>query len=59
MATDVIGVRLHLRRIHVLEVLTDTPAVLSVRVESTQTRPRCGDCGFKCHRLHDVRESQA
>ena len=37
-------------------VVVDTPAVLRVRVESTQTRPRCVDCGFKCHRVHDVRE---
>ena len=35
MATDVMGVRLHLREIRVLEVITDTPEVLRVRVEST------------------------
>ncbi len=56
MATDVIGVRLYLRQIRVLEVLTDTPVVLGVRVGSTLTRPRCVDCGFRCHRVHDVRE---
>ena len=56
MASDVMRVRLHLRRIRVLEVVIDTPAVLRVRVESTETRPRCPHCGFKCHRVHDVRE---
>ena len=58
MATDVMRVRLHLRRIRVLEVLVDTPDVLGVRVESTETRPRCPYCGFKCHRVHDTRERE-
>ena len=58
MATDVIGVWLHLRQIRVSDVLTDTPAVLRVRVASTLTRPRCVACGFKCHRVHDVRERE-
>ena len=58
MATDVMRVRLHLRQIRVLEVLVDTPAVLRVRVASTETRPRCPHCGFKCHRVHDVRERE-
>ena len=49
-------VRLRLRRIRVLEVLVDAPAVLRVRVESTETRPRCPHCGFKCCRVHDVCE---
>ena len=49
MATDVMRVRLHLRRIRVLEVLVDAPAVLRVRVESTGARLRCPYCGFKCH----------
>ena len=56
MATDVMRVRLHLRRIRVLEVLVDTPDVLRVRVESTETRLRCPYCGFKCHRVHDTGE---
>ena len=56
MAADVMRVRLHLRRIRVLEVLVDEPDVLRVRVESTETRPRCPYCGFKCHRVHDTRE---
>ena len=47
MATDVIGVWLRLHQIRVLEVVVDTADVLRVRVESTETRPRCPDCGFK------------
>ena len=56
MAVDVMCVRLGLRQIRVLEVLVDAPAVLRVRVESTETRLRCRYCGFKCHRVHDTRE---
>ncbi len=55
MASDVMRVRLHLRQIRVVEVLVDTPTVLRVRVESTQTRVRCRRCGFKCHKVHDTR----
>ncbi len=58
MACDVMRVRLHLRQIRVVGVLVDTPAVLRVRVESTQTRVRCPHCGFKCHRVHDTRERE-
>ncbi len=58
MASDVIRVRLHLRQVRVLEVVVDTPTVLRVRVESTVSRPRCLHCGFKCHRVHDVRERE-
>ena len=56
MAGDFMCVRLRLHRIRVLEVLVDTPAVLRVRVESTETRLRCLDCGFKCRRVHDIGE---
>ena len=45
MASDVIRMRLHLRRIRTLEVVEDTSAVLRVRVESTQTRVACPHCG--------------
>ncbi len=58
MATDVMRVRLHLRQVRVLEVVEDTPAVLRVRVESTERRVRCPHCGFKCHKVHDTRERQ-
>ncbi|MCQ3814566.1 MAG: transposase family protein [Acidimicrobiia bacterium] len=56
MASDVIGMRLLLRRIRALEVVEDTSAVLRVRVESTQTRVACPHCGFKCRKVHDTRE---
>ena len=46
MAADVMRVRLHLREIRVLEVITDTPQELRVRVESSVRRPRCVACGF-------------
>ena len=58
MAFDVIRVRLHLRQVRVLAVVVDTPIVLGVRVESTVSRPRCPHCGFKCHRVHDIRERE-
>ena len=58
MASDVIRVRLHLRQVRVLAVVVDTPEELGVRVESTVSRPRCLHCGFKCHRVHDVRERE-
>ena len=56
MASDFMRVRLRLHRIRVLEVVVDTADVLRVRVESTETRPRCPHCGFKCCRMHDTRE---
>ena len=58
MAGDVVRVRLRLRRIRVLEVLVDTPAVLRVRVESSVTCLRCPYCGFKCRRVHDIGERE-
>ena len=58
MAVDVVRVRLGLRRIRVLEVLVDAPAVLRVRVESSESRPRRPYCGFKCRRVHDTRERE-
>ena len=58
MATDVMRVRLHLRQIRVVEVVVDTPTVLRVQVELTARRVRCGHCGFKCHRVHDIREPE-
>ncbi len=41
MAYDIMRVRLHLRRIRLLEVRIDTPCELRVAVESTVRRPRC------------------
>ena len=58
MASDVMRVRLHLRQVRVLAVVVDTPEELRVRVESTVSRPRCPHCGFKCYRVHDIRERE-
>ena len=55
MASDVMRVRLHLRQIRVLAVVSDTPSELVVEVESTVTRPRCPHCGFRCGSVHDTR----
>ena len=55
MASDVMGVRLHLRQIRVLAVVVDTPGELVVEVESTVTRPRCSACGFRCGSVHGTR----
>ena len=55
MASDVMRVRLHLRRIPVLAVVVDSPSELAVEVESTLRRPRCPACGFGCGRVHDTR----
>ena len=46
MASDVMGVRLHLRQIRVRAVVVDTAEELRVRVESAVRRPRCPHCGF-------------
>jgi len=55
MSSDVMRVRMHLRRIRVLGVVSDTPFELVVEVESAVRRPRCPECGFGCSRVHDVR----
>ncbi len=55
MSSDVMRVRLHLCRIRVLGVVSDTPFELVVEVESAVRRPRCPECGFGCSRVHDVR----
>ena len=55
MASDVMRVRLHLRQIRVLAVVSDTLSELVVEVESSVSRPRCPHCGFRCGRVHDTR----
>ena len=55
MSSDVMRVRLHLRRIRVLAVVSDTPFELVVEVESAVRRPLCVECGFACSSVHDVR----
>ena len=55
MASDSMGVRLHLGETRVLAVAVDTPSELRVEVESTVRRPRCAECGFRCRRVHGRR----
>jgi len=55
MAPDCMQVRLHLRLIRVLAVLTDTIDALVVSVVSTRSWSRCPDCGFRCRDVHDTR----
>ncbi len=55
MGSDVMRVRLHLRQVRVLGVVSDTPFELVVEVCSAVRRPRCPGCGFACSRVHDVR----
>ena len=58
MSSDVMRVRLHLRRVRVLEVVSDAPFELVVEVESAVRRPRCPECGFACSSVHDVRSKR-
>ncbi len=55
MSPDTMQVRLHLRLIRVLRVVTDALDKLVVSVSSTRSWSRCPHCGFSCHRVHDVR----
>ena len=55
MSSDAMRVRLHLRQVRVLEVVTDSPGRLEVAVEAVWSRSRCPHCGFKCRRVHDRR----
>ena len=55
MSPDTMRVRLHLRLIRVLEVLTDTTTELVVSVGSTRSWSRCPHCGFACRDVHDRR----
>lgn len=56
MAPDTMTVRLHLRATRVLAVLVDALDELVVAVASTARSSRCPHCGFRCRRVHDVRE---
>lgn len=55
MAADCMRVRLHLRLIRVVAVLTDTIDALVVSVASTRSWSRCPHCGFRCRDVHDTR----
>lgn len=56
MAPDTMQVRLHLRLVRVLAVLVDALDELVVAVASTPGWSRCPHCGYRCRRVHDVRE---
>ncbi|MCY4134812.1 MAG: ISL3 family transposase [bacterium] len=58
MSSDVMRVRLHLRRVRVLVVVSDAPFELVVEVESAVRRPRCPECGFACSSVRDVRSKR-
>ena len=49
MASDVMRVRLHLREIRVLAVVSDTPSELRVEVESTVRRPALPGVRVRLH----------
>lgn len=53
MEPDAMTVRLHLRRIRVVEVTEDLPERLVVKVEDTRRVVRCPHCGFKTQKVHD------
>ncbi|GIU91815.1 MAG: hypothetical protein KatS3mg011_0721 [Acidimicrobiia bacterium] len=55
MSPDAMTVRLHLRRIRVVDVTVDLPERLEVVVEDTRRVVRCPHCGFRTTRVHDRR----
>ncbi|HDH25825.1 MAG TPA: transposase family protein [Actinobacteria bacterium] len=52
---DSMTIRLHLRRIRVIEVLDDVVERLVVAVSDLRTVVRCPYCGFLTARVHDRR----
>lgn len=58
MMPDVMTIRLHLRRIRVVEVVEDLPERLVVAVEDVGSVVRCPHCGFKTRAVHDRRQVQ-
>ncbi len=55
MSPDAMTVRLHLRRIRVVEVAADLPERLEVVVEDIRRVVRCPHCGFVTASVHDRR----
>ena len=55
MSPDAMSIRLHLRRIRVLEVAVDAPERLEVVVVDTRRVVRCPYCGFLATLVHDRR----
>ena len=55
MSLDAMTIRLHLRRIRVVEVTVDLPERLEVVVEDPRSVVRCAHCGFRTKTVHDRR----
>ena len=55
MSPDAMTIRLHLRRMRVLEVAVDAPERLEVVVEDARSVVRCSHCGFRTRAVHDRR----
>jgi transposase len=56
MAQDEMRLRLHLKRVKVLEVLVDDPFELRILVSDTRVVVRCPSCGHKTAKVHDTRD---
>ncbi len=56
MASDQMSVRLHLKRIKVLEVVVDDPFELRIVVADIRSVVRCPSCGHKTAKVHDTRD---
>lgn len=55
MSPDSMTVRLHLQRIHVVEVVADLPERLEVVIRDLRSVVRCPFCGFKTTKVHETR----
>ena len=58
MAPDCMTVRLHLRRMRVVEVTVDEPERLDVVVADLRTVVRCPACGYRTTRVHETRPTR-
>ncbi len=56
MAQDEMRLRLHLKRVKVLEFLVDDPFELKILVSDTRSVVRCPSCGHKTAKVHDTRD---
>ena len=49
------AIRLHLRRMRVIEVLVDEPERLKVAVVDARSVTHCPHCGYLTQRVHETR----
>ncbi len=56
MARDELKLRLHLKRIKVVEVVVDDPFELKIVVADTRPVVRCASCGHRTAKVHDTRD---